>query len=131
MKVAIWANEPVGRRDRKVGHDRPVVPDPANVASFTSSLGVREVAEIEREYAVGSERLRDGHERAVDRGRIWEVVQDVADGDDRVGSRDRVVGKHELADVLRLTRDLTRDVEHRRRRVGREHPMSGVEEGAW
>lgn len=61
---------------------------------------------------------------------VGEVVEDVADRDDRVRSRERVVREHDLVDVLRLGNVLACEIEHRRGGAGGDDAMSGVEQVA-
>ncbi len=87
-----------------------------------------EVAQVGGEDPAGAQRARQGHQRRVDVVGRWQVVERVADAHHRVGVGNRVDRQRQPFDRLRARRGRTREVEHRRRRVGREHAEAGVDE---
>jgi hypothetical protein len=50
------------------------------------------------------------------------------DRDDRVRLRDRIVRKHQFPDLPRVPGVRPRQVEHRGRGIGRDHPVTGVDQ---
>lgn len=126
-KTAIWRT---GRRGhRELRDEGPVRPDPASGRLAGPEQGELQVFEVDRQHAGRAERLRYADERPVKRVRIRQVVEDVADGHDRVGGRQRIVGQGQSAD-LGGARRVPGQVEHRRRGVGRDDPMTRLDEVA-
>ncbi len=121
-------DEPIRRRRGARRDDGPVVVDPSHGVRCGRRFRIGPIAEVDRDEPPRPERLRDRDERPVDRVGAREVAQRVPDRDDRVGARDRIVGERQEADLLCAGRVLARQVEHRRRRVGGEHPVAGVDE---
>src|SRR4051794_18757899 len=122
------ADEAVARGRREARHDRPVVGDPAEVRGIAALLAVLVVAEIDRQDPARSERVRDRDESALDRLGVRQVVERMADRDDRVGGRDRVVRQDETLNRLGVTGRAPGELEHRVRRVGRDDPVPAIEQ---
>jgi hypothetical protein len=59
------ADEPVGDRDRELGHDGPVIADPALVGAVASGLAPPQVAKVDGDDTAWSQRLRDRDEGTI------------------------------------------------------------------
>src|SRR5262249_3127361 len=121
-------DKPVVRWSREPGDDGPVITDVTCVRGVPSGRAPLEVAEAHGQHAAGAERARDRDERAPPGAFVAQMVKEVADRDDRVRVRRRVVREDQPADVFRVGSDLACQIEHRRRRVSRHNAMSPVEE---
>jgi hypothetical protein len=113
---------------RALGDDGPLVGHPGPDGEARSGFGVAEVAEIQRHEAARPQGLCDRDEGSVDRGGFGEVAQLVPDRDDRVRVRDRIVRKDQLPDLPRIPGVRPRQLEHRGRGIGRDHPVTRVDQ---
>ena len=120
-------DEPVRGRDRELGDERPVVAEPAHRPSVRPLPCPLEVAQVDREHAARPKRAPDRSQRALDRIEVRQVVEGMADTDDRVRLRHGIVRQRQPADVC-ARRRLAGQVEHRRRGVRRDDPVARVYE---
>src|SRR5262245_64245017 len=81
------AYEAIGRRDRVLGDDGPVVADPPRGRPVPARRGPLQVADVDGQHAAGTQRLREGDERALDRRLVRQVTERVPDADDGVVGR--------------------------------------------
>src|SRR5262245_63911507 len=123
------ADEDVLPRDAEAGDDGPVVAHAPMIRLLVAQRAVQTIAEVEGKNATRSQGIRGCRQRALDRSLVREVVEYVPHGDDRIAFGQRIVRKDQLPDVRARGR-LARDLEHGRRRVGRDHAVAGVNEVA-
>ena len=90
-------------------------------------LAVAQVAEVEGEDTSWPQGVCGGGQRALDRGLVGEVAEDVADGDDRVALGKGVVGENELP-YFRAGRCLPGERQHRGRGVRSDDVVSRLDE---
>ena len=113
--------------DRATRREHPVLsePDPGRLpAPGRSPL---QVADVEREWPGVLERTRHGGQRTIDFFLAVEVAQRMTDTDDRIGGRQRILGKTKDLD-RHHGNEVTGKVDHGRRRIGHEYPMACLDE---
>ena len=98
-----------------------IVAEPSLVRSVLPCRSPLEVADVDGKYTTRPEGGGDSDERPLDRLLVGEVVERMADGDDCVARRNRVIGQDELGNRLGARSRLACKGEHRRRRVGGDH----------
>ena len=86
------------------------------------------VAEIEGKYATRPERPGSSDKRPLQSGLIGQVIEDMADRNDRVGFGNRIAEQDEVTDLLCSRRVLPCQVEHCRRGVGRDNAVSRADQ---
>ena len=87
-----------------------------------------EIAQVDREQTAGADGPSDRDQGLIDGGSVREVVENVADGDDRVRLRQGILRENEPANVIGSSRIRARQLEHRPRGVGGEDAVPGVDE---
>jgi hypothetical protein len=89
---------------------------------------VRQVEEVERQHAAEEQRGGDRRQGAVERCLVREVAQHVPHRHQGVCSGDGVVRQREALDALGVRDVFSCQGHHGRRRVGGDHPVTGVDE---
>jgi hypothetical protein len=120
------AHEAVGRRERILGHEDPVVGAPYVGRSFPSGLRPAEIAQVDGQQPAAPESLGGRRESAVDGGLGGQVAEHVPDGDDGVNRRERASWKHQAAQIGVTVEMIPSQVQHRQRGVGGDDPEAGV-----
>lgn len=127
------ADEYFRSRRREPRDDRPVLADIGIVRAGSTGDAPLQVAEVKREHAARTQRFSNSDQRAVDRLSGRQVVQRVADRDDRIGRRERIIGQGEQPQIRcrcgrRLAKEIPGDFKHSGRRVGGYNLMPGREQ---
>ena len=79
---------------------------------MASGFTPMEIADVEREDSTRSERAADCTESTPDGRLVGEITQNVTHGHDRVRRGNRVVGKHQQAEVFYIRRLTARQLQH-------------------